>query len=265
MRKQQQRRLGEGKGGNNENYGILSRLCCIVILLVSCYNFHQRVIANHKSNNGGRLTRHKTGRQRTGEKQESNGTKLLYIMTTLAEYDNGKRSTVKGHDRFLNTLLPVARQSVVSMAEHFQVDFYLISHFSLTESRLSQLRIALPKSVNLTVWDNASPISYDVKDRLSSNNNIQEITRSLARQHRFVVKDMLHEYDMFVCFEDDMIITSEHVKQFMSETAALNRLKMQAATYTVPGGKNIQGKQKNFGAVISVVIRIDVIQNNLLT
>lgn len=49
--------------------------------------------------------------------------KILYIVTTLAEYNSGTRSTVRGSDRLQETLIPVLSEGVRSMlADGYEVD-----------------------------------------------------------------------------------------------------------------------------------------------
>jgi hypothetical protein len=49
--------------------------------------------------------------------------KILYIVTTLAEYNSGTRSTVRGSDRLQETLIPVLSEGVRSMlAAGYEVD-----------------------------------------------------------------------------------------------------------------------------------------------
>ena len=92
-------------------------------------------------------------------KQNFAGWKLLYIVTSLAEYDNGKRKTIQGFDRFQETFIPVLRESVESLLwQGFQVDVVVIAHYNMTRSFL--IRENLPESVGLQIWDNASPLGY---------------------------------------------------------------------------------------------------------
>jgi hypothetical protein len=122
-------------------------------------------------------------------------TKILYIVTSIAEYDNGKRKTIEGRDRFVETLIPVVSESVKSMqAFGYQVDTYLIAHYSLSPSRLNLLRESLPASVGLQVWDDACPLGYP-RPSEGSTDYIVNITRALARQHRYVIKDKFAYYD----------------------------------------------------------------------
>jgi hypothetical protein len=55
-------------------------------------------------------------------------TRVLYIVTTLAEFDNGHRSTIKGRDRFRELMVPCIVDSIESMISHpydFEVDLSL--------------------------------------------------------------------------------------------------------------------------------------------
>jgi hypothetical protein len=154
--------------------------------------------------------------------------KILYIMTTFAEHDNGRRNTQKGYDRFLHTLVPVAQEAVRSMANAgLTVDVYLIAHYTVSSERRQQLRDALPASSGLEVWDDATPLGYAVEHSVET---IQPITRALARQHRYILKDKLsrEEYDLFVNFEDDMLIHAAHVQHFVQVTNELYRLREEA-------------------------------------
>jgi hypothetical protein len=153
------------------------------------------------------------------------GLKVLYIVTTLNEYDNGARNTVKGNDRLQETLIPVVRENVESMLSFgYQVDVVLICHYEMTREQL--VRASLPPSVGLQVWDTATPLGYKLEDK--KNNFTQDITRALARQHRFVIKDKFQHYDFFVNFEDDMVIKGDTVHQYIDVTQELYRLRAMA-------------------------------------
>jgi len=152
--------------------------------------------------------------------------RILYIVTSLSEYDNGRRETQKGYDRFSNTMMPMLRESINSMMESgYKVDVYLICHFSLRLERYDELRRALPKDIGLEVWDDATPIGYAVE---FSKTNVTSITRALARQHRYVIKDKLLDYAIFVSFEDDMLIKGDHIQNFVEVTNELYRLRQEA-------------------------------------
>ncbi|KAG7373819.1 hypothetical protein IV203_012914 [Nitzschia inconspicua] len=154
--------------------------------------------------------------------------RILYTVTTLAEYDEGHRATTKGFDRLSNLLIPVVKEGVESMLEKgYHVDVFIVSHYEMTRPQL--LRDALPDSVHVRYWDNAAPISYkpdqrekDPKAKLWKN------TLALARQHRFVVKDNLMDYDMFLNFEDDMILHGDMVEHHLQMTQKLFQLRETA-------------------------------------
>jgi hypothetical protein len=155
------------------------------------------------------------------------GERVLYIVTSIAEYDTGRRETIAGNDRFSNTLLPVLKDGVESMvAAGYRVDVYLIANYTVTESRRQQLEAILPESVGLQIWDEAAPIGYEIENSIE---RVSIHTRGLARQHRYVIKDKLPHYDLFVSFEDDMRITGAHVRHYLDTSAALDALRTGAA------------------------------------
>ena len=161
-------------------------------------------------------------------KNFGNGKRILYIVTSLAEYDSGRRKTSRGFDRFQHSTVPVIAESVQSMMLYnYTVDLYLICHFTLSPERRLLLEQALPEGVGLQIWNDATPIGYKLEDKKHPN-LIQDITRALARQHRFVIKDKFQFYDLFVCFEDDMLITGDSVDHFDNMTQELYRLKETA-------------------------------------
>ena len=150
--------------------------------------------------------------------------RLLYIVTSMNEYDTGRRETVKGYDRFNNTILPIMVESITSMMQQgYDVDAYLITHYPLSQARLDQLSVALPCAFQ--VWDEATPLAYATEH---SREKIQDHTRGLSRQHRYVIKDRYFDYDFFVNFEDDMLIKGEHVEHFVDLTDELYRLRQGA-------------------------------------
>ena len=139
----------------------------------------------------------------------SGPTRILYIVTALAEYNTGRRATVKGQDRLGEILMPVLVDSVQSLvAFDYQVDVYLILGYTLRPERHQEIRNRLPAGVGLQVWDDAIPLGYPD----AQNHTMEPNTRALSRQHRYVIKDKLYSYDLFMAFEDDMRITGSHVQ-----------------------------------------------------
>ena len=150
--------------------------------------------------------------------------RILYIITTLAEYNSGTRNTVRGSDRLQETLIPVVSEGVRSMLDAgYHVDVFLVCHWKVRPERLDLVRQALPDHVGLDYWDNSTPLGYDTAKEPFKK--LENRTLHLARQHRFVIKDKLAEYDHFVCFEDDMLIKGEHVDHFRAMTAEIRRLR----------------------------------------
>lgn len=155
-------------------------------------------------------------------------TRLLYIVTTLSEYNTGTRSTTKGQDRLGEVLIPVLVDSIQSMRQppfEYQVDVYLICAYSLSSEREEQIRNLLPDGVGLEIWDSATPLGYEPnKQHPEAASILVENTRALARQHRYVIKDKFPYYDMFLAFEDDMRITGHHVQHFLAMSQEIEEL-----------------------------------------
>ena len=173
------------------------------------------------------------------------GMKLLYIVTTLSEYNSGTRNTVKGSDRLQETLIPVLSEGVTSMVEAgFDVDVFLVCHFQLQPERQQLVKAALPESVGLDVWNDATPLGYDTS-KAPDFEKLENRTLHLARQHRFVIKDKLLQYDMFVNFEDDMVIKSDHVLHFLDVTNELKRLEDAAPGRLPPPSHKQQQQQQH--------------------
>jgi hypothetical protein len=170
---------------------------------------------------------------------------ILYIVTSLDEFDDGNRGTIKNYDRFSNLIVPIIRESVTSMiSEGYQVDLYLLAHYEVNSSRKMELRDALPKSVHIDVWGDATPWGYEVQERHRGEkmDRIKPITRSLARQHRFVIKEKFFHYDFFMAFEDDMLVKSHHVKQYLQVSKDLENLRKHA-TSSLPSFDSMSAQQ----------------------
>jgi len=154
--------------------------------------------------------------------------RILYIVTTLAEFNNGLRQTEKGQDRLGEVLIPILVDSVESMVHEpfkYHVDVYLITAYPLRKEREDYIRSRLPNGVGLEIWDEACPLGYEVKH---SPDKVIDNTRALARQHRYVIKDKLPYYDLFVAFEDDMRITGDHVSHFLYMSDEIEKLRLEA-------------------------------------
>lgn len=191
--------------------------------------------------------------------------KILYIVTSLAEYNNGQRKTVRGSDRLKELLLPVLVDSVESLIPLYNVDVYLILGYTLTPDRKRMILNHLPVGVGLQVWDDATPLGYPDSQKQTMELN----TRALSRQHRFVIKDKLMEYDFFLSFEDDMRITGQHVQHFMNMSAQIKKLYDNAPSHDIEEDRDPKN-MKFFGEMtknqikrlIPGFVRVEVLEDS---
>ena len=203
--------------------------------------------------------------------------RVLYIVTSLAEYNTGHRSTIKGQDRLAEVVLPVLVESVNSMLAAttqtttlLLVDVYLILAYPLKPEREQMIRHRLPPTVGLQVWDDACPLGYDKRD--GHDDHVADNTRALARQHRYVIKDKLPYYDVFCAFEDDMLVTGAHVRHYLEVTQALERLQRDAREGGTKEQKSGEGTNSFYGPLtvrqlerlIPGFVRVEVLQSKTL-
>jgi hypothetical protein len=153
------------------------------------------------------------------------GMKILYIVTSSREFNNGDRETQKGQDRLLEILVPALLDGVKTMVPFYQVDVYLILGYELSDERQEIVRDLLPAGVGLLIWNQATPLSYELLSRTKSNKFLSDASRILARQHRLVIKDKLQYYDFFMAFEDDMLIKKSHVDYYWAVRKEIESLK----------------------------------------
>lgn len=119
-------------------------------------------------------------------KDEEKKFRILHVVTSLAEFNDGTRNTERGSDRLAETLIPTLKSSVESFIEkstnvNWDIDVYLILGYVLKPERKQLIVDALPEGVGLEVWDDAIPLYYEKgEDKL-----IKSIPRALARQVSF--------------------------------------------------------------------------------
>lgn len=174
--------------------------------------------------------------------------RALFVVTTLSEYDKGTRGTTRGADRLRNVVIPVLQDSVSSMVDRgWEVDVYLILGYeSLLPERWKVVEAALPDGVGLEVWEGAMPSYYKRKARQRDprpDQKIEAASHGLSRQHRYVVRDKLDSYDFFLCFEDDMRVTADHVVNFLELSAGLEALQYEAESAT-DGLARVEGESR---------------------
>ena len=154
--------------------------------------------------------------------------RVLYIVSTLTEYDTGGRGTQKGKDRLKDVVIPTLVESIQRM-KNWQVDVYLILGYEkLLPERFQLIRDALPTSIvkNIFVWEDSIPYFYSDRRRRGrgASQTVELAMHGLSRQHRFVLKDELHNYDFFMAFEDDMKVTHDHVLNFLELSTMIETL-----------------------------------------
>lgn len=160
--------------------------------------------------------------------------RILYVVTTLSEYDKGTRGTEAGSDRLANVVLPVLREATHSMAARgWHVDVYLILGYKeLRPERRRLVEDVLPPGTGLEVWEDATPLHYPSKamrgGKAGGPQKLAVASHGLSRQHRYVIKDKLMQYDFFACFEDDMRINAGHVSNFLEMSAGIEELRLGA-------------------------------------
>ena len=170
--------------------------------------------------------------------------KILYVVTSSSMINSRKsRTDLFGPDRLTSIVIPVLSESIKSMTlAGFQVDLYLIVSYELTHNQLDGIKSVLPANVTVDVWNDATPIDYDdgYRDRPFPK-SVTPIGRALARQHRYVVRDKLFDYDFFACFEDDMLVTGTHVQHYLYLSKWIDDLRAKAASViNLTSGQTVQ-------------------------
>ena len=152
--------------------------------------------------------------------------KVLYMVTSPSESNNdGSRDTVEGQDRFFNQLFPVVIDSVQLMVgnsrSNLEVELFLVCEYVLQPEREEMIRNRLPFGLGFQYWDDATPLTYVGN---STSGSIIKDKHALAQQHRFVIRDKLEFYDMFIAFDDDMLVRRQHVDHYLQLSAEIERL-----------------------------------------
>ena len=190
--------------------------------------------------------------------------RVLYIVSTLTEYDTGGRGTEKGKDRLQNVVIPTLTESIQGMT-NWQVDVYLVLGYKeLLPHRYQLIRDALPTSIvkNIFVWEDSIPYFYSDRRRGGRTNKVELAMHGLSRQHRFVIKDELQNYDFFMAFEDDMKVTHDHVLNFLDLSTMIETLTHDADSNTIEEefilNPDIQRDPSHDGAKVGNDVAYDV-------
>jgi hypothetical protein len=177
--------------------------------------------------------------------------RVLYVVASMSEYQHGGKSKAGVEDRFANTFVPIVCNTVHSLVSKYpawDVDVYLIIAYNLRQERFNYLRNRLPEGVGLQIWENAISLYYDGSkgDRLKPN------LHSMNRQHRFVLRDKLDFYDLFIVGEDDMAINSAHVNQYLKVQREIDRLRKEAQEREWLKGNTTKSNSLFYGNLSSV-------------
>lgn len=191
--------------------------------------------------------------------------RVLYIVTSLAEFNTGQRKTVKNQDRLKEVLLPVLADSINSIIrkDNIQVDVFLVTAFELKPEREALIRKYLPPTVGLQVWDDACPLGYDppLREKTSNTHVLSENTRALSRQHRYVIRDKFEHYDLFVAVEDDMRITGDHIQHFVETSNAIDTLRENAPVKSDVSSKVAPLSRQQLDRMVPGFVRVEVLLN----
>mmetsp|Transcript_32153 Transcript_32153/g.46839 ORF Transcript_32153/g.46839 Transcript_32153/m.46839 type:complete len:565 (-) Transcript_32153:72-1766(-) len=222
-----------------------ARFLISAAMLVMTMIFATAFFKNNTNNNNEEMPQQQEQKRRLSEEEEvgpitaalhkaqgegEDSFKVLFLITTLSEYDTGTRGTTANSDRLARVLLPILTSGVSSMIDRgWQVDVYLVLGYKeLKPERRQMIVDALPDGVGLEVWEDAMPLYYKRKrlaQREPEKDQVLELaSHGLSRQHRYVVKDKLYEYDFFACFEDDMRVTSDHMMNFLEMSSQIESL-----------------------------------------
>lgn len=128
-----------------------------------------------------------------------------------------------GRDRLRGTVLPTLTSSVRSLffTGRYSVDVRLILGYRLEPADRDDIVGALRNvhpDIGLTIWDDATP-----------RFNGTEYHKALAMRHREVVKDAifnssLPSYDLFSCWEDDVLVGSRQVDRYLRLSREIDAL-----------------------------------------
>mmetsp|Transcript_20472 Transcript_20472/g.31305 ORF Transcript_20472/g.31305 Transcript_20472/m.31305 type:complete len:506 (+) Transcript_20472:152-1669(+) len=227
---------------------------------VCCYFFFMRHASAYTDTAMNAVAFAANDRGMMNDNLEPSSFRILHIVTALSEKNDGSGHTIAGEDRLSELIVPVLQHCVESMLTKpgWEVDVYLVLGWSLKPERRKIIEDALPQRVGLEIWDDATPISYDVNDG-RRDDQLSEILRALARQHRFVIKDKLDEYDFFSVWEDDMLVSSDHISNFLELTEMFKKLAKEAPKTSDPKAYHGELSETQLKRLIPGFVRVEVL------
>jgi len=175
--------------------------------------------------------------------------RVLYVVTTFYS-----------QTRWREMVVPTVRAATESVSlVGWEIDVVVIvGNEGPNSADKLDLENALPKNSALDIWENACPLGYDgrTKEKLSC------ISRALARQHRFVVGDRVHEYDFFACWEDDMRIDAGMIRYYLELSEEIDRIGKSAPHDLKTDPTAISGpmSQRQLQRVVPGFIRVEIVR-----
>lgn len=134
---------------------------------------------------------------------------------------------VRGSTR-LPILMALLRSTSQMCSAGYKMTVVLIAAWAAEERReeLTESLRGCGAPLTFGIWQNAA-----IRHGQGREND-------LPRKHRFLVRDMLEDFDVFSCWEDDMFITSSHLSHFLRTSAALEAMALSAPTalHSAPAG-----------------------------
>ena len=147
------------------------------------------------------------------------GLRLLHVVSSLSDSNQLGRGTVTGSSR-LPVLKHVLQRAVGMCESGFNVTLVLIAAWD-AEQRRAELTDALRgcgRPLTFGIWERAAKAKGRGREK------------DLPRKHRQLVRDLLPWFDVASCWEDDMLLTAQHVLHFLD----LSR-KLEAAAEAARG------------------------------
>ncbi|GMH56834.1 hypothetical protein TL16_g02232 [Triparma laevis f. inornata] len=136
--------------------------------------------------------------------------RVLYIFHTVDE----SRLAMKVNPNAMETI-----SSLVGGGENtWEVDVHMIAAYNLTDYKKMMITASfkLAGANVVRIQEDALPELFNKKLKQT-----HRPPQGLAMQHRFAIRDALNDYDFFVAFEDDIVITRKHVENYIEKSKLL--------------------------------------------
>ena len=170
-------------------------------------------------------------------------TRVLQIVTSYRLIEKGNPSSSRLRSKVLPGLVP-GLHSLLSPPSPYFVDVHFVLGYEMSVADREYVASLLPPGVG---------VSYSRPDLVHADGESGEPREHgmlLARYHRDVVKENLEDYDLFVCFEDDMSVGRGVVDNYLELSRQIDDLKRAA-----PEGEGSYGDCDKEGGNIGEISR----------